>query len=281
MTVDQKKEPELAVSPTQKGPFSRSPLATLGRVTVAALLGGGVASFLLALTIGFPDNTALLIVTVSLLVCAGLVAIGWRWIPLLAALMSAVMLFQISRQPFVNLHLTHPQSGGFVAFVFDVLIIGFLVVVLGAGTGAVVQNYRRAERRTPRWLTPALTGVAGVVIGAILIGAISPANTTPTTSATSGEPTVHMGVNSFLQSSVTVSKGSKLLLVDNGSFLHILANGSWQNGTPKPANEAGAPVVNNVQVTGGSIEVGPFNTAGTYHIYCTVHPGMELTVIVQ
>ena len=281
MTVDQKNRPELAGSLTQKGLFSRPPLAALGRVTVAALLGGGIASFLLALTIGFPDNTALLIVAASLLVCAGLVAIGWRWIPLLAALMSAVMLFMISRQPFVSLHLTHPQSAGFAAFVFDVLIIGFLVVVLGAGIGAVVQNYRQTERRTPRWLTPALTGVAGVVIGTILIGAISPSATTSTVSATSGEPTVHMGVNSFLQSSVTVPKGSKLLLVDNGSFLHILANGSWQNDTPKPANEAGAPAVNNVQVTGGSIEIGPFNTTGTYHIYCSVHPGMELTVIVQ
>jgi len=281
MTVDQKKENELVVSPTQKGLFSRPPLAALGRVTVAALLGGGIASGVLALTIGFPDNTALLIVTASLLVCAGLVATGWRWIPLLAAIMSGIMLFQISRQPFVNLHLTHPQSGGFTAFVFDVLIIGFLVIVLGTGIGAVVQNYSQAKRGTPRWLAPALTGVAGVVIGAILIGAISPSTTTPTISATSGEPTVHMGVSNFLQSSVTVPKGSKLLLVDNGSFLHILANGSWQNGTPKPTNEAGAPTVNNVQVTGGSIEVGPFNTAGTYHIYCTVHPGMDLTVIVQ
>lgn len=281
MTVDQKNAPEFTGSPTQKGLFSRPPLVALGWVTVAALLSGGVASGLLALTIGFPDNTALLLVTAALFVCAGLVAIRWRWIPLLATLMSAVMLFMISRQPFVNFHLTHPQSGGFAAFVFDVLIIGFLVVVLGASIGAVVQNYRQGKRRTPRWLSSALTGMAGIVIGAILIGAISPSATTPMVSTASGEPTVHMGASSFLQSSVTVPKGSKLLLVDNGSFLHILANGSWQNGTPKPANEAGAPAVNNVQVTGGSMEVGPFNMAGTYHIYCTVHPGMELTVIVQ
>jgi plastocyanin len=140
MTVDQKKKAELTVSATNKGLFSRAPLAAFGRVTVAALLGGGIASGILALIIGS---------------------------------------------------------------------------------------------------------------------------------------------SSFLQSSVTVPKGSKLLLVDNGSFFHILANGTWQNGTPKPANEAGAPAVNNVQVTGGTIEIGPFNTAGTYQIYCTVHPGMDLTVIVQ
>jgi plastocyanin len=55
----------------------------------------------------------------------------------------------------------------------------------------------------------------------------------------------------------------------------------WENNTPHPATEAGAPAVQNVQVNGNSVELGPFNTAGTFHIYCTIHPGMNLTVIVQ
>jgi plastocyanin len=33
--------------------------------------------------------------------------------------------------------------------------------------------------------------------------------------------------------------------------------------------------------SGGSVEIGPFTTAGTYHIYCTVHQGMNLEIIVQ
>lgn len=51
-------------------------------------------------------------------------------------------------------------------------------------------------------------------------------------------------------------------------------------GVARPANEPGAPTVSNVQVNGKSIEVGPFTTAGTYHIYCVVHQGMNLTVVV-
>src|SRR5260370_42266777 len=99
-----------------------------------------------------------------------------------------------------------------------------------------------------------------MVIGAILIAAIAqPAATTSTGSMTTGgEPVVHMGPGNFLQSSVTVPKGSKLLLVDDGSFLHILANGSWQNGQPKAAQEPGAPSVHQVQVNGTSEEIGPF-----------------------
>jgi plastocyanin len=70
-------------------------------------------------------------------------------------------------------------------------------------------------------------------------------------------------------------------LVDDGNFTHIIANGSWDGSNPKPASEPGAPSVHNVQVNGGSITIGPFNTAGTFSIYCTVHPGMMLQVIVQ
>jgi plastocyanin len=29
------------------------------------------------------------------------------------------------------------------------------------------------------------------------------------------------------------------------------------------------------------VAVGPFNTAGTFHLYCSVHLNMNLTVIVQ
>jgi len=90
-----------------------------------------------------------------------------------------------------------------------------------------------------------------------------------------------MSAQTFVQPSITISKGSSIMLVDDVSVLHILANGSWQNGVAKPANEPGAPTVKNVQVNGNNVEIGPFATAGTYHLYCTIHPGMNLTVIVQ
>ncbi len=96
-----------------------------------------------------------------------------------------------------------------------------------------------------------------------------------------GEPTVHMGPSTFVQSSVDVPKGSKLMLIDDGSYLHILTNGSWVNGSPKPGQEPGAPTVNNIQVNSGTIEIGPFTTAGTFHIYCTVHENMNLLITVK
>ena len=99
----------------------------------------------------------------------------------------------------------------------------------------------------------------------------------------SGDPGVHMGETTFLQPSVTISKGSSLNLIDDVPVLHIIGNGSWVNNVTKPAIEPGAPVVNNVQISsaGQSIAVGPFNSAGTYHLYCSVHLNMNLTVIVK
>jgi len=45
--------------------------------------------------------------------------------------------------------------------------------------------------------------------------------------------------------------------------------------------ETNAPSVN-VQLNGNDQQtIGPFAAAGTYHLYCTIHPGMNLTVIVQ
>jgi plastocyanin len=94
---------------------------------------------------------------------------------------------------------------------------------------------------------------------------------------------VHMGTTTFTQPSVTISKGSNVNLIDDVAVLHIISNGSWVNGVGTPMQEPGAPTVSNLQfnTAGQSMIVGPFNTAGTYHIYCSVHQNMNLTVIVQ
>jgi len=93
---------------------------------------------------------------------------------------------------------------------------------------------------------------------------------------------VHMTSNNFAQPTVTISKGGSINLVDDTSVVHIISNGSWVNGSPQPKAESGAPVVSGLQFNGNdSHTVGPFNTAGTFHLYCTVHQNMNLTVIVQ
>jgi plastocyanin len=101
--------------------------------------------------------------------------------------------------------------------------------------------------------------------------------------SSAGSYTVHMTAINFAQSSITIPKGSTLTVVDDSSSPHILANGSWMNGSPQSTHEQGMPsMMANMQVMGNSSQpIGPFNTPGTYHFYCTIHPGMNLTVVVQ
>jgi len=103
------------------------------------------------------------------------------------------------------------------------------------------------------------------------------------TSSPDTEPnTVHMNESLFVQPSITIKKGTSLTLVNDVSAVHIIANGTWDsNGTPKTNIESGAPTIDAQINGGGSKTFGPFNTAGTFLVYCPIHPGMNLTVIVQ
>jgi plastocyanin len=94
--------------------------------------------------------------------------------------------------------------------------------------------------------------------------------------------TVHMNDTVFLPTQITIQAGESLTLVADTFMPHIISNGTWQNGAPKPAREDGAPEINNVKIDGNSSgQIGPFEQAGTFQLYCTIHPGMNLTVVVE
>ncbi len=100
-------------------------------------------------------------------------------------------------------------------------------------------------------------------------------------STNSGGSDVHMNDMNFVQSSITIKKGDSLNLIDDAAVPHIIENGSWVNGTAQPKMESGAPKVDAQFQGNDSKPVGPFNTVGTYHLYCTIHTNMNLTVTVQ
>lgn len=91
----------------------------------------------------------------------------------------------------------------------------------------------------------------------------------------------HMGASTFIETEVTVPKGQKLDIIDNVAAPHIIKNGTWNGSTPETAKEPGAPDVNLSFTGGDKMTVGPFNTAGTFKLYCTIHGGMKITVIVK
>src|ERR1700680_1446105 len=130
--------------------------------------------------------------------------------------------------------------------------------------------------------------LAVLAIASILLASCTRPGTPPTASAHNGGTpggggtTVHMGTTNFLQPSITIPKGAMLTLIDDVAVPHILMNGMYDaNGTPKPAKEPGAPTVNVSYAGNDTHTIGPFTTAGTFHIYCTIHVNMNLTIIVK
>jgi hypothetical protein len=173
----------------------------------------------------------------------------------------------------------NPGHFGSLAFLY-----AFALIALVSGGAAAIQNFRGTLPGTSRWLAPFVAGASCLAVGMLVIALIVAANPVGVAASTSANstPTVHIAGSNFLTNVVLVPKGSKLQIIDDDGIEHILDNGSWTpGGTPNTQAEAGAPTIQNIEVKNGSVEIGPFATAGIFHIYCTIHRGMNLTIVVQ
>lgn len=110
------------------------------------------------------------------------------------------------------------------------------------------------------------------------VGTTQTASSTPSCAATT---TVKTGLTSFETTCVTFAKGQSLKIVQDQMTLHIFDYGAWNGASAVAETPAGAPALKDLTLSGESVTIGPFTTAGTFHIYCTVHSGMDLTVIVK
>jgi plastocyanin len=103
-----------------------------------------------------------------------------------------------------------------------------------------------------------------------------------TSANTAGNPVAHMDNTVFIPPAVTIKTGESLTLTADTFVPHYISNGTWDNGTARPAREAGAPEVTELHINGNeSAAIGPFTTAGTYQFYCTIHPKMNLAVTAE
>ncbi len=85
----------------------------------------------------------------------------------------------------------------------------------------------------------------------------------------------------FLQDTITIKKGASITFINETTSPHVIANGTWEDGTARPGAESGAPAINLDVPANGSATTPPFETAGTFKLYCPIHPGMNLTVMVE
>ena len=263
----------------------RHSLSTLERVTAIALLINSLSYFVYVLIVYITASVLVipLVIIASVMLLATIIsALGLRWTPAVGAVIALAITSASYAQPYFPYDIEHPGVPG--SFIPVVILTACAIVAGVAGVWATIQNYRSTERYAPRGLGTGLTGIAGIVLGTMLVSLIVAANPQSTSATTdqNGEPTVHMSVVSFVQNVVLVPKGSKLMIVDDDQYQPILQNGMWTaSGSAKSMTEPGAPTLNNVTVNSGSLEIGPFTTAGVYHIYCTIHAKMNLTILVE
>lgn len=121
---------------------------------------------------------------------------------------------------------------------------------------------------------------AVAVIGFLMALALVGCGGSSTTGGASNE--LDMGPSDFTQSSVTLSAGQPLHMVDSrdSGGTHMLCIG--QNGICD-ANPMGPSELHSPGMTfnPGTTKDIAFSTAGTYHITCTIHPNMNVTITVQ
>jgi plastocyanin len=91
-----------------------------------------------------------------------------------------------------------------------------------------------------------------------------------------------MGAASFTQTSITLSTGQALHMVDSqdSGGTHMICigqNGKCDSGANGPSELADPGMA----FSPGTTKDVTFSTAGAYHITCTIHPNMNVTVTVQ
>jgi plastocyanin len=115
-----------------------------------------------------------------------------------------------------------------------------------------------------------------LVVPGLLAGLLIPALTASPKEAP--HSSVGMVNESFTQSSVTLQRGERLVLVNDSRVVHVIGPGIDQH---VYSPQRGDPVLGfHLMQTNAVYTTGRWMAPGTYHLTCTVHPGMNLTVVV-
>ena len=254
------------------------PRPTLRTITIAALV-------LNALLFGFdvfssgPDDINLTHVIISLVV-AGIVAVRYRWVPALGAVLCALQL--VEGYMFLGSMLAQPESAA--AFAFAALFFAISVVGLVAGVAATVQNYRAPRSRpfvdqgAPRWTYSALLALIALTLGGILATAIQPRGVLPGVSpeALAALPALRAKDYQFDQSAISAKIGEivALRLENADTSTHYLDIDELNVHVLIPAGKSNVALFKPTQ-------------SGTYTFYCHPHAdkaartGMVGTLVVE
>jgi plastocyanin len=114
------------------------------------------------------------------------------------------------------------------------------------------------------------------VIPGLAAGLLVPALTAGPKPLPSGA--VGMTISDFARDTVTLHVGQRLTLFNDSRVVHVIGAGLNNHVFP----ERGAPIRGfHLMETNSVFETGRWESAGTFTLTCTVHPGMNLKVVVK
>jgi plastocyanin len=115
-------------------------------------------------------------------------------------------------------------------------------------------------------------------VGLLTLGVFAPGLVGAPTPAQAG--TIGMRHEKFAVDTVTIHRGDTLTFVNDSGWLHVIGPGD----DGRLGSQPGAPNLGQrgafVSESGQRFVSGPWNTPGTYHITCSLHPEMNITIIV-
>jgi plastocyanin len=271
---------------TQKRRSSSRKLSVFSKTFITVLLVHAAIMVILGLAVQQP---AVLILAGIEAAVAGLTVFGLRWPPIIGSLLGLAMLYIFTAATgFPIHHLTHPKDafgyGVLPAFSFLMYMVmtglfwcAAMLIVMGLAT--VIHSYFFSRWQSFPWFRTVLTGLICIWVGAVVVGALVQPDKPIGTLAPG---TVSLNVGSFSQTSISLAKGQSLTIIDSGAYHHNLSMGQWISGQPVLQNQPGAPTLRNKDVngSGATVVLGPFTTAGTFYLMCSLHHNMQLKIIV-
>lgn len=89
---------------------------------------------------------------------------------------------------------------------------------------------------------------------------------------------VGMVTRDFAKDAVTIHRGERLTLINNSNAVHVIGPG---RDTAIVSPERGVPMTGfHLMQTNSVYTTGRWMTLGTFYLTCSVHPGMNLKVVV-
>jgi plastocyanin len=137
---------------------------------------------------------------------------------------------------------------------------------------------------TSAW--PARTLVATAALSLLLMSAAcassDDAASAGTTAVKADGPSVSTALLAFDPETVTVKKGQTVTWVGGDDITHVLVQGAYSVGSDKLRTEQTDDKAFNLRLTKKGQQVShTYGKAGTFTYYCTIHHGMNGTVVVS